>query len=91
MGIFKVKFLMNNFIRSIFFIMAALRIVSKCSCANCTLRIFDNACLALIKNLHRLKLFKEILNEQKTEAGPGSNRKIIINNNNKQTEVNAYV
>ena len=30
-------------------------------------------------------------NEKKTEAGPGLNRKIIINNNNKQTEVNAYV
>jgi len=73
---------MNDFIRSIFFIMAALRIVSKCSCANCALRIFDNSCLVLIKNLHRLKLFKEILNEKKTKAGPGLNRKIIINNNN---------
>jgi len=31
------------------------------------------------------------INEQKNEAGPVLNRKIIINNNNKQTEVNAYV
>ena len=30
-------------------------------------------------------------NEQKTEAGPVLNRKIKINNNNEQTEVNAYV
>jgi hypothetical protein len=30
-------------------------------------------------------------NEKKTEAGPASNRKIKTNNNNKQSEVNAYV
>jgi hypothetical protein len=31
------------------------------------------------------------INEKKNEAGPATNRKIKTNNNNKQTEVNAYV
>jgi hypothetical protein len=30
-------------------------------------------------------------NEKKIEAGPALNRKIVINNNNKETEVNTYV
>jgi hypothetical protein len=81
---------MNNITQSIFFIMAALKIVSQCSCASCTLRVFDNLCLALIKNLLRVTLFNG-LNEKKFGVGPVLNLKIKINNNNKQKEVQAYV
>jgi hypothetical protein len=46
----------ENFARSIFSAMAALKIVSKCSFTTCKLRFFDYFCLAMTKNLHRAKL-----------------------------------
>ena len=53
--------LVENFARSIFSAMAALKIVSKCSFTVCKLRFFDDFCLAITKNLHRAKLSSKLL------------------------------
>jgi len=48
--------LIESLARSIFSVMAALKMVSKCSFTLCKLRFFDNFRLALTINLHRAKL-----------------------------------
>jgi len=72
-------YLVERFARSLFSVMAALKMVSKCSLTLCKLRFFDNFRLTLTKNLHRAKLSSNIIKIKKTILKPTHNLKLRIN------------
>ncbi len=51
-------FTLESFARCGFFVMAALKMVSKCSFTMCKLRFFDNFCLAMTGKMRRVKFSK---------------------------------